>query len=159
MTWTFSHCPNDAIDGCQGCPAICDDQGKPKADQCAAVFVKDAPRPMLSADLSTAVIAQSRVRDELDASAMGESWMEATIDTLVPTPKVATPQPGWAITRATVPDGQEQSATKTVTLWELDKPRAFYLLQRDSANFTIITMVRVAAPLIMPRLDGDHGHH
>lgn len=39
--WIFSHCPNDGEpDGCAGCPALADENGKPRADHCAAVFVR-----------------------------------------------------------------------------------------------------------------------
>lgn len=149
MTWTFSHCPNDAIDGCEGCPAVCDDKGKPTASQCAAVFV-DGPPPQLSALLSTSIVAQTRHMDELQAASLAEEWMEQTMAAHVPKPQHGVIQPGWAITRATVPDGQPEAHTKVVTLWEMDRPRAFYLLQRDSANFTVATMVLVGRGHLPP---------
>lgn len=96
---------------------------------------------IVDGEVTSAPLAQIRRMDEIDAATIAEAWLERVIKLIVPMPIAGKPQPGWMVTRARVPDGQEEAHTRVITLWELNSARAMYILQRDSANFTICTMV------------------
>lgn len=95
---------------------------------------------------------QIRTMDEIGAGTRAQTWMQGVINRLIPS--ITAPEPGdlrlappdWSVTTAQMPCNGRESGTKITTLWHRNWPRAMYVLQRDSANFTIATMIEVTAP-------------
>lgn len=85
-------------------------------------------------------VTQIRTMDEIDAGTKAEDWMQGVIHRIVPTDFKRL---GWTVTSGRVPDGQPEAMTKITTLWRGHTPMAMYILQRDSANFTVATMIEV----------------
>lgn len=83
---------------------------------------------------------QYRAMDEVDAATFAQTWLQHFIDLNVPP---APNNPDWRVSAVQTPCDSPESGTKITTLWYRDRPRAFYVLQRDSANFSIATMVEI----------------
>lgn len=101
MTWTFSHCPNDPVQddgesGCRGCPAICDQDGKPRADQCAAVFVRSDP--IVRPPYGDGSPQGKRNRTKVIILAEAQNWRCAYCPTLMSMPLRKSAQPSHAAT-------------------------------------------------------------
>lgn len=96
------------------------------------------------------IVTQIRTMDETDAGTKAQDWMQSVINRLLPpividerTPENLLGPPYWRITSVQTPCNGPESGTKITTLWDQSRPRAMYILQRDSANFTVATMIEV----------------
>lgn len=102
---------------------------------------------------------QIRTMDAVDAAGRVRDWMQEVFDRtalpIVILDAMANPENienalrapavwAWSITEQAFREPSEGGGV--LTLWVRDKPRAIGIIQRDSANFTIATMIELEAP-------------